>query len=221
MSPSFALGRGGKRYCYYVSASQRADRHPDGRATIRRIPAPALEARLAAILRRLVPGEDTDSLALPGRVEVYPETVNLLLPVELMPRLQGRLLAGEQLARDAADPSQARLTLPLRLQFHGGRTRITGGADAGAPPDPVLVRVLRAAHAMLDRDAAGDPLLAVAPASTYHRRLVRLAFLAPDLQRAILTGRQPPGMTLASLMDVPLPLLWSAQKRLPDASRLA
>ena len=221
MSPSFARGRSGKRYRYYVSAARRADLPPDGPAAIRRIPAPALETRLAAILHRLVPGEDTDPLALPSRVEVYPETLHLLMPVELMPRLQDRLLAGEQLARDAADPSRLRLTLPLRLQFHGGRTRITGGTDAAAPPDPVLVRALRAAHAMLDRDAAGAPLLALAPASTYHRRLVRLAFLAPDLQRAILTGRQPPGMTLASLMDAPLPLLWSAQERLPDASRPA
>ena len=97
------------------------------------------------------------------------------------------------------------------MQFFGGRTRIIGGAEPTARPDPVLVKALRAAHAMLGRDVSGWPILEVAPASTYHRRLVRLAFLAPDLQRAILSGRQPPGLTLGALMDAPMPLLWTDQ----------
>jgi hypothetical protein len=77
----------------------------------------------------------------------------------------------------------------------------------------VLVKALRAAHALLGRDASGSPVLEVAPATTYHRRLVRLAFLAPDLQRAILSGRQPQGLALAALMDAQLPLLWTEQAR--------
>jgi hypothetical protein len=173
----------------------------------------ALEAKLAAIVQRLADPEADAPLTLLTRVEVYPETVHLVMPIELMPRMQCRLLAGEQLGREPTDRSQLRLTLPIRLQFRGGQTRIVGGADAAARPDPDLVKALRAAHFMLDRDASGEPILAVAPTSTYHRRLVRLAFLAPDLQRAILAGRQPPGMTLADLMDKPLALLWSEQAR--------
>jgi hypothetical protein len=75
----------------------------------------------------------------------------------------------------------------------------------------VLIKALRAAHAMLDTDAAGLPTLDAAPASPYRRRLVRLAFLAPELQRAILAGQQPPGLTLESLMHAPMPMLWSEQ----------
>ena len=97
------------------------------------------------------------------------------------------------------------------MQLHGGRTLIVGAADAPARPDPVLIKALRAAHAMLARDASGSPVLEAIPASPYHRRLLRLAFLAPELQRAILAGRQPPGLTLKQLLEQRLPLLWSEQ----------
>ena len=42
---------------------------------------------------------------------------------------------------------------PVRRRPHGGRTWIVGGPDAPARPDPVLIRALRAAHAMLGQDA--------------------------------------------------------------------
>ena len=54
-------------------------------------------------------------------------------------------------------------------------------------------------------------MLEAIPASPYHRRLLRLAFLAPELQRAILAGRQPVGLTLKQLLDQRLPLLWTEQ----------
>ena len=54
-------------------------------------------------------------------------------------------------------------------------------------------------------------MLEAIPASPYRRRLLRLAFLAPELQRAILAGRQPPGLTLKKLLEQRLPLLWSDQ----------
>ena len=88
-----------------------------------------------------------------------------------------------------------------------------GGAPTTAP-DAVLVQALRAAHALVEHDRSGLPLLKAAPASQYERRLVRLAFLSPALQQAILTGRQPAGLTLKSLLRHPLPLDWTEQERL-------
>ena len=84
--------------------------------------------------------------------------------------------------------------------------------EAPARPDPVLIRALRAAHAMLARDAIGGPVLEAIPASPYHRRLLRLAFLAPELQRAILTGRSRRALAQAPPRQR-LPLLWSEQVR--------
>jgi site-specific DNA recombinase len=97
------------------------------------------------------------------------------------------------------------------MRLRGGRRWIVGGASPASRRDPVLIRALRAAHAMLGTDAAGLPTLHAAPASPYRRQLVRLAFLAPDLQRAILAGQQQPGLTLEQLMHAPMPVLWSEQ----------
>ena len=84
-------------------------------------------------------------------------------------------------------------------------------------PDPVLVKALRSAHAMLHHDDGGLPVLVTAPDTPYRRqldpgdRLLRLAFLAPEIQRAIVEGRQSAGLTLAQLLKGPMPLDWPQQ----------
>ncbi len=45
------------------------------------------------------------------------------------------------------------------------------------------------------------------------QRIVRLAFLAPEIQKAILAGTQPRSMTLASLTQGTMPILWADQLR--------
>ena len=46
------------------------------------------------------------------------------------------------------------------------------------------------------------------------RRIVRLAYLAPDITTAILDGRQPANLTAARLSQTSeLPLAWSEQRR--------
>ena len=44
------------------------------------------------------------------------------------------------------------------------------------------------------------------------RRIVRLAYLAPDLQTMILQGRQPPSLTLEQLTRGDIPPGWSDQR---------
>jgi hypothetical protein len=48
-------------------------------------------------------------------------------------------------------------------------------------------------------------------------KLIRLAFLAPDLQARILDGRQPRGLTLKALLRWDMPADWDAQRRTFDA----
>lgn len=52
-----------------------------------------------------------------------------------------------------------------------------------------------------------------APTSSYERRLWPLVFLAPDIQQAILEGRQPPALTLDQLLKMRLPTDWAEQRR--------
>ena len=47
----------------------------------------------------------------------------------------------------------------------------------------------------------------------YVRRLLPLAFLAPDIIHAILEGSQPPHLKLADLLDTDLPLCWPLQRK--------
>jgi len=97
------------------------------------------------------------------------------------------------------------------LHRRGGRTDVIRSAADGPRADPTLIRALRAAHKLVARDAAGLPFIESSPTSPHQRRLIRLAFLAPDLQTAILNGRQPRDLTLARLLEAEIPLCWSAQ----------
>ena len=96
--------------------------------------------------------------------------------------------------------------------------------DDGSEPakvDPILVRLLLRAHAIHVRllEEPSLPLKEIAAeegiSSSYVTRLLRLAFLAPDIVTAILNGRHPPQLTANRLMDdTRLPLDWTAQREL-------
>jgi hypothetical protein len=84
--------------------------------------------------------------------------------------------------------------------------------------DPVLITALAAAHEWRDLIEAGrirtlEELAAFAQQDRGEvRRILRLAFMAPDIQKAILTGRQPKPLTLRLLSDVEISPLWSEQR---------
>ena len=105
------------------------------------------------------------------------------------------------------------ITIPLALPLRGGKAGITAGKPSGETPDATLVAALRRAHRMLSLDASGLPTIAVAPQSPYDRRILRLALLAPDIQRDILTGRQPRSLNLETLMHQDIPLAWADQRQ--------
>ena len=114
------------------------------------------------------------------------------------------------------------LTIPARLKRTGIEMRMV--VEDGSEPanvDPVLVRLLVRAHAIRARllEEPSLPLKEIAAeegiSSSYVTRLLRLAFLAPDIVTAILNGRHPPQLTANRLMDdTRLPLDWTAQREL-------
>ena len=145
-----------------------------------------------------------------ARVEVHPTTVQVVVrravfftgsgdAMSQMQTLASRLPIGHRLAGEAADPTLVRVTIPCRLKLRGGRivvTDATGQAVDGQPrPDPTLIKALKTAHRLLAE--AGDAPIAApdraamqaSPFGPYERGLLRLAFLAPDLQTQILEGR--------------------------------
>jgi len=214
MSPTFAYGRSGRLYRYYVSAplQQGAECSPND-DTPRRVPATSLENRLLTAMTRFLPNPPADPIAIMTRIEIHANSVQLLLPLQYLNKIKDRLDPGAKVEPDLAEPGYFRLTLPWRMQVRSGRTEILTSARNTPQPDPVLIKALRTAHAMIAMDTSKNPVLVAAPTTPWRRKLVRLAFLAPDIQRAILEGRQPSDLTLATLMKSEVPLLWSEQRR--------
>lgn len=214
MTPSFTRGKRGRVYRYYVRAPLRQSHVPDDKVSIRRVPAPAIEDLLRATIRSLVPTDSSDPLSVISRVEVHPDTLQLAMPIKLLSAVRPRLGPTETAEKDASDPDLFRLTLPIRMQLRGGRTWVIGATNTQTRRDPVLIKALRRAHAMLEVDKTGLPILDSAPSSPHRRQLIRLAFLAPELQKQIFAGQQPPGLTLERLLYTPIPSLWSEQATL-------
>ena len=102
---------------------------------------------------------------------------------------------------------QIRLIIAQRLKPVGGRVWMTkpdGEALAvHARADPAVAKALKAAHAKLSELGVGPMtsdarLMTAKGAGNPHLRMqLRLTFLAPDLQEAILEGRVYPSLAVA------------------------
>jgi site-specific DNA recombinase len=237
MSPTFSRNRHGVLYRYYVSAPLQQGATLKDEDAIGRVPAEAIEELVLERLAMLKVCEP--SLAAAGavltRVEVHAAGVHLLMPMALfcisheapeagLERVGSRLPRGDQVIIDQALPQFLRVILPVRMKLRGGRVRIMtpdGGAALTRPLENApLIKALRAAAAQLRQHNAHPALApselqgAAAPADSYLRNICKLAFLAPDIQLAILSGRQPPGMELERLVHGEVPLDWAQQRRL-------
>jgi hypothetical protein len=115
-----------------------------------------------------------------------------------------------------------RIASTIKICTRGGRTWLiqSAGSPRRSRPDRALITGLRRAHAELQSRGfdLANPRAAIPDAKgmgdPYLRKLSALAFLAPDIQRAILEGRQPTGLTLGNLLSTSLPLDWQKQREL-------
>ena len=238
MNPTFGHGSKGQVYRYYVSAPLQQGRswRLDGEA-IRRVPAEAIEEVVLDRMQILKRGRAGTPMSWAGattllkRVEIHADTVHLQISAQPLfgahadfecevAKLEGRLSLGERIVVDRADDAMIRLMLPVRLKLRGGRSWIVtpGGSPLLAKPrvDPTLIKGLRAARRLVDHTglaiAGGELKRSRAPVSAYDRALCNLAFLSPDIQRAVLEGRQPPGFNLQQLIKAEIPLAWADQR---------
>ena len=90
--------------------------------------------------------------------------------------------------------------------------------ERATKPDPRLVSVIAKAQALKEKLMSGryESVETIATelntSSSYVTRLLRLAFLAPQISNAILEGRQPVALTsMVLLRDTRLPLAWDRQ----------
>ena len=156
------------------------------------------------------------------RIEVRLDRVDIhILPSRLVAWLwdQTSTLA----TMSAVDERTLILSAPARLRRAGLETRmiVDGPVAPGRAtrPDATLIKLIARAHSFRDKlmQAAVDSLADLARGEnltgSYFTRLVRLAYLAPDITTAIIEGRQPRDLTAQTLLGQSrLPLSWPEQR---------
>ncbi len=235
MSPSHTTRKGG-RYRYYVSQAVLQGRKKEA-GSIARIGAEELERIVVEAIR---PDRNADRIAIPDGTskehtpsrspgDVYDQSAR-----EMVSRAVERIVVHAMeveivlQTRDAASPSlgaDGENSRVLRVPLPGRRPRdrrdIIIPGDAGTPPrrlDRSLVLAVargRTWASALRRGAYADTAEIACKcdlSEAYVRRILRLAFLAPDIVESIAEGRQPRGLTLHRLLG-PVPLAWAEQRQ--------
>lgn len=115
------------------------------------------------------------------------------------------------------------LDLPCEFRNRGQQLRIVlDGPDPlpTAEPDPALFKMLQRAHQWREQLETG-PAISIRDLAerndvngSYFTRVRRLAYLAPDIVDAIVTGRQPTDLTATRLVRMhDLPIDWPGQRQ--------
>ena len=90
-------------------------------------------------------------------------------------------------------------------------------SDAAPETDDTLIRNIARAHAWFDRIKAGETFSEIAASEDTSKRriqqLIGLAFLAPDIVRDVLDGKQPIGFTSEWCLRHDLPSDWAEQRQ--------
>jgi site-specific DNA recombinase len=217
MSPVHSRGRSGRRYRYYNSAPLQSGLPAD--ASSRRIPAEPIEELLLDRFRTWS-GETTAGwerfAPLVKRIEVHPRAVVVTFEPPANARWREHIATRDEVL--SMSDGMLRVTIASAVRTRGGRSSVMTDTANRPRPDRTLIQALRSAHRILGEH--GIDILSRAPKldaargidDPWNRRIVRLAFLAPDIQHAILTGRQPLGLTLADLAGDGVPLGWDMQR---------
>jgi len=243
MVPTYSTKPDGRRYRYYASQS-RLQGKPT-RASISRVPAAPMEeiitgrlarfrliapdcdgTRARQVLRRIQVNaaslviELDRAVALQRWIEQEPEEPEN--GRDAMGELRSMLSAGEELSEDR---DRLILTLPIRARFRGGRAAILqprGTRPSAARPDAALIKAIARARRWVQLIEARkvisvESLAAGAGQERRHAgRILALAFLSPDLTKAMLDGHQPAGLRLAHLLETEIPVSWREQRALFD-----
>ncbi len=118
-------------------------------------------------------------------------------------------------AEDRIDPGHLKLTTAFTMRRRGVETKLILGNET-QPPDRKLIANIATALNWLDRIKAGKTYAEIAGEDGVPKYRVQqaicYAFLAPDIIRQVLQGRQPVGLTSKWIFRHPLPLDWAEQR---------
>ncbi|XWN33586.1 MAG: recombinase family protein [Devosia sp.] len=176
------------------------------------------------------PAGDADVLKrVVHRVIVSAEQLTVTVDRDLLRRMlsgtadRPSAIGSDPPAADLADHETVVITVPWSIKRRGCERKfvISADEDRAANPDPHLVELITTAHRALALLTSGTAVTVDAAAKILGAdkdrisRSLRLAFLAPDITAAILSGRQPVDLTARTLFRIKtLPNGWVAQRRL-------
>jgi site-specific DNA recombinase len=125
--------------------------------------------------------------------------------------------------RDGSSHLSLKRHVPMQIRRRGVELRlvINGGARASCKTDQSLLRAVARAHCWYDDLVSGrcGSMVEIAKSNgvgkQYVSRLIRLAFLAPEMVERVVAGRQPPELTAQALRTgrFDIPVSWAAQRR--------
>ena len=182
-------------------------------------------ADLARRWPALEPGEKRAILQiLVARVDVHAETVDITLRPTMLTDIVNPELDFKQLMASASgDTTTQVLSVLAKVQRAGLEMKLLIQGETGAArreSDRSMMRLLGQARrfndmVMSSKGATITDLAAkVGVSRSYFTRIFRLSFLAPEITKAILQGRQPPELTANKLILAgKLPSAWSDQRR--------
>jgi len=224
--------KGGAQYRYYVSSAVQTGK-PLLAGLCKRAPASLLETLLKDRLSRLalLQPVEVEPLMLGRvveRITLGPAEMVILLKEGALTaaggvkHLKTLLRSDEELGNGAAGATF--IKLPVSFARAGMRLSAVGPNGQSAISAQQVDRPLLAAlikgeawkRRLLSGDAASIEALAAEEdvGQTYASRVIRTAFLAPDLKRAIMIGAQPRGLTLQRIVAGDMPVAWEEQRRL-------
>jgi len=174
-------------------------------------------AELARRWPDLAPSEQRGVLRiLVIRVDIHTDRIDIKLALECLPEVLHQ--APLEPPRRGSDGGYL-VSVPARLARAGFGTKLIVEGQQSHEPDPTLIKLVLKAEALrtmlLTGSVASIEEIAQREGVTgsYVTRLLRLAFLAPDITTAILHGRHSPELTGAALLrHSRLALDWGHQR---------
>ena len=157
-----------------------------------------------------------------ARVTVRPTTIEIEIRAgQLAEILQSDAPLGDSEAPVLPDEPITVLTVAAQLKRTGIEKKLVvgdGTKQSRTKVDAGLHNLIARAHGLQAVFLAGDrPISEMAKefgvGSSYFTRMLRLSFLAPNITRAILQGRQPADLTASKLLaDTRAPIDWQEQR---------
>lgn len=231
----------GRRYRYYISESLKFGTKKD---TLNgwRLPSQAIETAIFSIAQTMLNDRDAlvDTLQaanvashhIPALLANAHETAQhqnhvferYLRRVELrQDRVQVQLSLASLISLEAGSEAiSITRDTPMQIKRRGHELRliIEGGMAATATIDSTLLKAIARAHAWSEALLSGSIASMAEIASrhnvshSYVKKIMPLAFLAPDIVEAVAAGKQPAHLTTQMLIrQIEIPLGWQDQRR--------